>query len=63
VVQGFLLQSIQGQRRFTSSDLAARGEGALSLDTYLFGFFGIAREELALYIGSIILYLLLYLML
>ena len=58
VVLGFLFQSIQGQGRFTSSDLATRGEGA-----YLLGSFGIALEELALYTGSIILYLLLYLML
>jgi hypothetical protein len=63
VVQGFFLQSIQGQGRFTSSDLATRGEGALSLGAYLLGSFDIAREEFSLYIGSIILYLLLYLFL
>jgi hypothetical protein len=63
MVQVFLLQSIQGQGHFTSVDLATKGEGALSLGAYLLGSFGTAREELALYTGSIILYLLSYLML
>jgi hypothetical protein len=63
VVQGFLLQSIQVQGRFTSVDIATKGEGALSLGAYLLGSFGKAREELAMYTGSFVLYYLLYLML
>jgi hypothetical protein len=63
VVQGFLLQSIQVQGHFTSVDRETKGEGALSLGTYLLGSFGKAREELSLYTGSIILYFLLYLIL
>jgi hypothetical protein len=62
-VQGILLQSIQGQGCITSVDLATRGRGALVLGAFLHGSFGKSREELALYIGSIILYFLLYLML
>jgi hypothetical protein len=63
VVQGFLLQCIQGQGCFTLVDLTTKGEGALSLGAYLLGSFGKSREDLALYTGSIILYLFLYLML
>jgi hypothetical protein len=63
VVQGFLHQSFREQGHFTSVDRATKGEGALSLGAYLLGSFGKARDELSLYTGSIILYLLLYLML
>jgi hypothetical protein len=63
VVQGFLHQSFKEQGRFISVVRATMGEGALSLGTYLLGSFDKAREELDLYTGSIILYLLLYLIL
>jgi hypothetical protein len=62
-VQGILLQSIEGQGHITSVDLATRGRGALVMGAFLPRSFGKSPEELALYTGSIILYLLLYLML
>jgi hypothetical protein len=43
--------------------LATRGRDALNLGAFILGSFGKSREEIALYIGSIILYFLLYLML
>jgi hypothetical protein len=62
-VQGILLQSYRDQGRIVSVDRATKGEGALSLGAYLLGSFGKAREELAMYTGSIVLYYLLYPML
>jgi hypothetical protein len=62
-VVGFLHWVKEEGGRFTSVDRATKGEGALSLGTYLIGSFGKTQEELAMYTGSFVLYYLLYLML
>ena len=60
---GFLHWVKEEGGRFTSLDEATKGEGALSLGTYLIRSFGKAQEELAMYTGSFVLFYLLHLML
>jgi hypothetical protein len=62
-VEGFLHWVIEELERFTSVQRETKGEDAPEFGTSLSGSCGKACEELSMYIGSIVLSYLLYLLL